>query len=62
MLSYKSTGWNDSTVLAITNVSVVILAALVGFLAFKENVTFRKILGLLAAIAAIVILYFANNF
>ena len=62
MLSYKSTGWNDSTVLAITNVSVVILAALVGFLAFKENVTVRKILGLLAAIAAIVILYFANNF
>ncbi|MEY3425916.1 MAG: hypothetical protein RL679_1274 [Bacteroidota bacterium] len=61
MLSYKSTGWNDSTVLAITNVSVVILAALVGFLAFKENVTVRKILGLLAAIAAIVILYFANN-
>lgn len=61
MLSYKSTGWNDSTVLAITNVSVVILAALVGFLSFKENVTVRKILGLLAAIAAIVILYFANN-
>lgn len=61
MLSYKSTGWNDSTVLAITNVSVVILAALVGFLAFMENVTVRKILGLLAAIAAIVILYFANN-
>jgi drug/metabolite transporter (DMT)-like permease len=60
MLSYKSTGWNDSTVLAITNVSVVMLAALIGFLAFKENVTVRKIFGLSAAIAAIVILYFAN--
>jgi drug/metabolite transporter (DMT)-like permease len=61
MLSYKTTGWNDSTVLAITNVSVVLLAALLGFIAFKENVTTRKIFGLIAAIAAIVILYFANN-
>jgi multidrug transporter EmrE-like cation transporter len=48
-------------VLAITNVSVVLLAALLGFIAFKENVTTRKIFGLIAAIAAIVILYFANN-
>ena len=61
MLSYKSTGWSDSTVLAITNVSVVMLAALIGFLAFKENVTVRKVFGLSAAIAAIVILYFANK-
>lgn len=60
MLSYKTTGWNDSTVLAITNVSIVMIAAMVGFIAFKENVTLRKIIGLLAAIAAIVILYFAN--
>jgi drug/metabolite transporter (DMT)-like permease len=60
ILSYKSTGWNDSTVLAIINVSVVMIAAVTGFIAFKENVTARKIIGLLSAIAAIVILYFAN--
>lgn len=60
ILSYKSTGWNDSTVLAIINVSVVLIAAITGFIAFKENVTARKIVGLLSAIAAIVILYFAN--
>lgn len=60
ILSYKSTGWNDSTVLAIINVSVVMIAAVTGFIAFKENVTTRKIIGLLSAIAAIVILYFAN--
>ena len=60
IVSYKSTGWNDSTVLAIMNVSVVMIAALVGFIAFKENVTVRKILGLIAAITAIVLLYFAN--
>lgn len=60
ILSYKSTGWNNSTVLAITNVSIVLISAFVGFLAFKENVTIRKFIGLLSAIAAIVILYFAN--
>lgn len=60
ILSYKSTGWSDSTVLAIINVSVVMIAAITGFIAFKENVTLRKIIGLLSAIAAIVILYFAN--
>lgn len=60
ILSYKSTGWNDSTVLAIINVSVVLIAAITGFIAFKENVTVRKIIGLLSAIAAIIILYFAN--
>lgn len=60
IVSYKSTGWNDSTVLAIMNVSVVMIAALVGFIAFKENITVRKILGLIAAITAIVLLYFAN--
>ena len=60
IVSYKSTGWNDSTVLAIMNVSIVMIAALVGFIAFKENVTTRKILGLIAAITAIVLLYFAN--
>lgn len=60
IVSYKSTGWNDSTVLAIINVSVVMIAALVGFIAFRENVSFRKIIGLIAAIAAIIILYFAN--
>jgi multidrug transporter EmrE-like cation transporter len=36
------------------------IAALVGFIAFKENVTVKKILGLIAAITAIVLLYFAN--
>lgn len=60
ILSYKSTGWNDSTVLAITNVSIVLISAFIGFLAFRENITIRKFISLLSAIAAIVILYFAN--
>jgi len=61
MLSYNSTGWNDSTVLAVINVSVVLTSAFIGFLAFKEIITLRKLTGLITAVSAIVILYFANK-
>lgn len=60
LLSYKTTGWTDSTVLAITNVSVVLFSAIIGFLIFSEEANKRKIIGLIAAISAIVSLYFAN--
>ena len=60
LLSYKTTGWTDSTVLAITNVNVVLFSAVVGFLIFSEEANKRKIIGLIAAISAIVSLYFAN--
>jgi drug/metabolite transporter (DMT)-like permease len=59
--SYRTTGWQDSTVLAVTNVSVVLLSSLIGFLAFEENATSRKIIGLISAILAIVILSLANK-
>lgn len=60
MLSYTTTGWDDSTVLAITNVSVVLLSSVIGFIAFKEKTTLAKIAGLFAAILAICVLYLAN--
>ena len=60
MLSYRTTGWSDSTVLAITNVSVVLFSALIGFIIFRENVNAKKIIGLLSAILAIVSLYIAS--
>ncbi|MFK7784025.1 MAG: EamA family transporter [Crocinitomicaceae bacterium] len=60
LLSYKSTGWDDSTVLAITNVSVVLLSAVIGFTAFKEATSTQKIIGLVSAILAICVLYIAN--
>lgn len=60
LLSYSTTGWNDSTVLAITNVSVVLLAAFIGFIVFKERFTPLKLVGLIAAIAAITTLYLAS--
>jgi len=56
MLSYKSTGWADSTVLAVTNVAVVLFSAIIGFIIFKEQSTVKKLLGLAAALIAIGIL------
>jgi drug/metabolite transporter (DMT)-like permease len=59
--AYSSTGWNDSTVLAITNVSVVVLSSLMGYFIFRETLTRIKLIGALVAISALVILYFANG-
>lgn len=61
LVSYKSTGWNDITVLSITNVSVVVTSALLGFLAFHEKVSVRKVVGLISAIFAIALLYLSNR-
>lgn len=58
--SYETTGWDDSTVLAITNVSIVLLSSIIGFVAFKESTTRQKIIGLISAILAICVLYIAN--
>jgi drug/metabolite transporter (DMT)-like permease len=60
MVSYDALPWTDSTILAVTNVSVVLISALMGFIAFKEELTSRKVFGLLAAVSAIVTLYFAT--
>tara|TARA_R110002072_G_scaffold929_1_gene7453 strand:- start:15612 stop:16487 length:876 start_codon:yes stop_codon:yes gene_type:complete len=61
LLSYKTTGWEGSTVLALTNVSVVLLSSLFGFLFFRETTTRKKIIGLLIAILAIGTLYIAEQ-
>lgn len=58
--SYKDTGWADSTVLAIINVSIVCMAALTGFLIFKEKINLTKGLGIIASILAILMLYMAS--
>jgi multidrug transporter EmrE-like cation transporter len=42
------------------NVSVVLVSALIGFVAFKENASRQKIIGLLASVLAIGLLYFAT--
>ncbi len=58
--SYEKTGWTDSTVLAITNVSIVLGAALLGFIIFKEQATWKKIIGLICAVLAITTLYISK--
>lgn len=60
MTSYRVTGWNDSTVLAINNVSIVVFSALVGFLVFREPAGWRKLAGLTVSLIAIVLLYVAG--
>ncbi|MFN5909792.1 MAG: EamA family transporter [Bacteroidota bacterium] len=58
--AYRDTGWSDSTVLAVNNVSVVVLSALTGFLLFKESAGWKKVSGLVFSVAAIIVLYFAG--
>lgn len=52
--------WTNSTVLAVTNVSVVSVSAFFGFVLFKERFSALKAFGLITSIAAIVLLYFSN--
>lgn len=54
--SYDSTPWSNATVLAIMNISIVSLAAILGMLIFKESTKMQKWLGLLLAIGAILCL------
>lgn len=58
--AYRSTSFEDSTILSITNVAVVVLSSLVGFSLFKEKMTTRKTIGLLTAIFAIIFLFIAQ--
>ncbi|MCE3295003.1 MAG: hypothetical protein K0R65_717 [Crocinitomicaceae bacterium] len=52
--------WSDSTVLAITNVSIVVLSAFYGFILFREKFSLLKAAGLAASVSAILVLYFAS--
>lgn len=59
MESYTSTGWNDSTVLAIMNVSIVMVSVIIGFFVFREKINTQKLIGLITSILAIGLLYLA---
>jgi drug/metabolite transporter (DMT)-like permease len=58
--SYQSLSWQDSSILAIVNVSVVLLSVITGFIVFKEVICKRKLAGILAALIAIFLLYFSS--
>ena len=56
MMAYRDTGWSDSAVLAIINVSIVVLSAFIGFVVFREGYSRRKLIGLILALTAILFL------
>jgi drug/metabolite transporter (DMT)-like permease len=58
--SYSKLDWDDSTILAVTNISIVIISAFTGFIAFREELTVRKIIGLCSAVIAILCLYLGS--
>jgi len=59
--SYKSTGWTDSTVLSVINVSVVLISTLIGLIFFQEKINRLKLIGLIFSLSAITLLYFAES-
>ena len=58
--SYQTLSWQDSTILAVVNVSVVLLSVITGYIVFKEALNFRKIIGVVAALISIFILYYSS--
>jgi drug/metabolite transporter (DMT)-like permease len=59
--SYQSTGWTDSTVLSVINVSVVLISTLIGLIFFQEKINRLKLIGLIFSLSAITLLYFAES-
>ncbi|MDD2983353.1 MAG: DMT family transporter [Crocinitomicaceae bacterium] len=60
MSAYSTLGWNDSTVITVMNVSVVLMAFFIGVLIFKESFTRLKAFGLFASLTSIILLYLAS--
>jgi drug/metabolite transporter (DMT)-like permease len=58
--SYQSTGWKDSTVLSIINLSVVLMSTMIGLLFFQEKINRLKLIGLICSISAIVLLFLGD--
>lgn len=59
--SYGITNLEDSTILSIANVGVVVISSFIGFSLFKESLTTRKIIGLVCSILAIGVLFWAQT-
>ena len=48
--AYQSIPWQDSSILAVVNVSVVLLSVITGFVVFKEILNQKKLVGILSLI------------
>ena len=60
MQAYGDTGWTNSTVLAVINISIVSISALLGLLVFKEKISLIKGIGIILSLLAIFLLYASN--
>lgn len=58
--SYSSTSWDDSTVLAILNISTVISSTLFGYILFKERLTRLRWIGMIVSLLSIILFYLSN--
>lgn len=54
--SYSTTGWSDSTTLAVVGIGIVAISAIAGILIFNESAKWQKLVGLLAVLGAIALL------
>lgn len=54
--SYTATGWEDTTTLAVLGISIVLITASAGILIFKESAKWPRMLGLISAVSAILLL------
>ena len=61
LLAYREMGWPGTSVLALTNLGIVILSVLAGKFLFKEQLSLLKYTGLLCAIASIIFIVLAQN-
>jgi drug/metabolite transporter (DMT)-like permease len=57
MKAYDVLTWSDSSILAIINVSIVVIASIVGLLFFKEKWNKLKIIGFISSLISILFIY-----
>ncbi len=56
LMEVIASGWDASVVFPINNVGILSCSAIMGFILFRENITQNKIVGLIMAIVAIVLI------
>ncbi len=59
MKAYHVLPWSGSSILAVINVSIVVIASIIGLFFFQEKWTKTKIIGFISAIISILFLYLA---
>jgi hypothetical protein len=57
MKAYDVLNWSNSSILAVINVSIVIIAAIIGLIFFKEKWNKLKIIGFISSLISIMFIY-----